>query len=171
MRKHVKKRHKDIRVAELSNGKSSQTCCLHPFRLLEMEHCNWIVIKNNSVYLNLRFLSIYRSLKKAISVSHCKKTDNSINHFPHPHTNQFLGQPILFWDVFSHLIVVNGTSCSMNTKNYKHPAKLAFWWQSWKAEAFGLLMKSRQASGKEKSANNGKGEQKHEKIREHLYLF
>lgn len=76
MRKHVKKRHKDIRVAELSNGKSSQTCCLHPLNFLEMGHCNCVVIRRNSVYLNLGyiFFSICGSLKTAVSVSHCKKT-------------------------------------------------------------------------------------------------
>jgi len=51
----VKKRHKDIRVTEFSNGKPSQTCCLHSLQLLEMGHCNCVTIRCNSVYLNLQY--------------------------------------------------------------------------------------------------------------------
>lgn len=107
MRKHVKKkRHKDIRAAELSNGKSSQTCCLHALYSLEMGCCNCLLIRPNCVYLNLQWFSPFTEILRKLLpwAIASKQTENWINH---PIKLNYWGNNY-FWLVFSHLAMVCG---------------------------------------------------------------
>lgn len=159
-----KKRHKDIRAAELSNGKSSQTCCLHTLYSLEMGCCNCLVIRPNCVYLNLQWFSPFTEVwrKLLLWAIAGKRTENWINH---PTKINYWGNNY-FWLVF-HIWLWFVVFFSVNTEDCKPSHWPQVWFQHWK-QSCSSPMRSRQTARRKRQITQ-RGEKKHEKIRKHFH--